>query len=238
MWWDMATEDRDEFQDWHSHEHFPERLGIPGFLRGSRWESADGDQGFFVMYELESYATLTSDSYLARLNDPTPWSTKMMPRHRNMVRSQCRLVASHGGGLAAFVATLRVSPSTGCEDGVGAGLASLLSRLPERPGLTGAHLLRTRSPQAPQTREQQIRGGDAVADWIILLSGYESDLVRAAAGTDLSDEMLMKHDVAAPAIRGNYHLCHALTAEDRQARSAKLPVLDSAHPAHPEAQHP
>ena len=87
MWWDMAPAMRTEFEDWHSHEHFPERMGIPGFLRGSRWASAAGGEGFFVMYELDAYETLTSPHYLTRLNNPTPWSTKMMPHHRNMLRS-------------------------------------------------------------------------------------------------------------------------------------------------------
>ena len=27
MWWDMAAEVRPDFEDWHSHEHFPERMG-------------------------------------------------------------------------------------------------------------------------------------------------------------------------------------------------------------------
>jgi hypothetical protein len=90
MWWDIAPAQRIEFEDWHSHEHFPERLSIPGFLRGSRWSGSN--DGFFVMYELETYDTLTSPHYLERLNNPTPWSTRMMPHHRNMVRSQCRVV--------------------------------------------------------------------------------------------------------------------------------------------------
>ena len=82
MWWNMAAERREEFEHWHSHEHFLERMGIKGFLRGSRWSSADGagnGEGFFVLYELEDYETLTSEGYLERLNNPTPWSTKMMP---------------------------------------------------------------------------------------------------------------------------------------------------------------
>ena len=52
MWWDMAREVRSDFEDWHSHEHLPERLGIPGFRRGSRWSSATGGEGVFVTYEL------------------------------------------------------------------------------------------------------------------------------------------------------------------------------------------
>ena len=46
MWWDMAPEQRTEFQDWHSHEHFRERLAIPGFRRATRWSAADGGEGF------------------------------------------------------------------------------------------------------------------------------------------------------------------------------------------------
>src|SRR5688500_8131666 len=111
MWWDMAHAHRAEFEDWHSHEHFPERMRIPGFHRGSRWASSTGGEGFFVMYELQAYETLVSAAYLARLNDPTPWSVKMMPKHSNMVRSQCLVLASHGGGMAGHMLTVRLSPA-------------------------------------------------------------------------------------------------------------------------------
>lgn len=132
MWWDMTPDRRAEFEDWHSHEHFPERMSIPGFLRGSRWAAADGGEGFFVIYELDAYETLTSEHYLARLNDPTPWSQKMMPHHRNMVRSQCRVIASHGGGVARVMATLRLSPQPGREDALSAHLRDTLAALPQR----------------------------------------------------------------------------------------------------------
>src|SRR3954469_10684129 len=94
MWWDMAPAMRDEFEHWHTHEHFPERLSLPGFLRASRWASATGGDGFFVMYELAEHGALASPEYLARLNAPTPWSRKLMPHHTNMVRSQCLVLES------------------------------------------------------------------------------------------------------------------------------------------------
>ena len=125
MWWDMAPEMKAGFEDWHSHEHFPERLGIPGFLRASRWSSASGGEGFFVMYELEAYETLSSPQYLARLNAPTPWSTRLMPHHRNMVRSQCRVLETRGG-LAGQALTLRLSPAAGRDDDVRKFFKSLI----------------------------------------------------------------------------------------------------------------
>jgi hypothetical protein len=73
-------------------------MSIPGFRRGLRWTSTLDAEGFFVLYELEQYETLTSSGYLDRLNAPTPWSTKMMPHHLNMVRSQCRVERALGAG--------------------------------------------------------------------------------------------------------------------------------------------
>ena len=73
----------------------------PGVQRGSRWTDAGGGDGYFVMYELQAYETLVAPAYLARLNEPSPSSAKMMPHHRNMVRSQCRVLESCGGALSA-----------------------------------------------------------------------------------------------------------------------------------------
>src|SRR6201999_1747652 len=136
MWWNIRAEQRSEFGDWHSHEHFPERMSIPGFRRGSRWTSTLDQEGFFVLYELEQYETLTSQGYLDRLNAPTPWSTKMMPHHLGMVRSQCRLAASFGGGIATSMATIRLAPQPGKEAGLKAAMVDVLRDLGSRPGLT------------------------------------------------------------------------------------------------------
>ena len=187
MWWDIAPEQRVEFEDWHSHEHLDERIGIPGFLRGSRWASATGGAGFFVMYELDAYETLTSPAYLARLNSPTAWSTKMMPHHRNMVRSLCRVDASEGGGIARSMITVRLSPRTGAATALRQRLRDELSSLARTPGITGAHLLRTEAPAHSMTQEQRIRGGaDAAADWIVLVVGYDRQALGAIANGKLS----------------------------------------------------
>jgi hypothetical protein len=168
MWWDIAPEVQAEWEDWHTHEHMPERLAIPGFLRGSRWVSGTS---YFVLYELDAPATLTGAAYLQRLNNPTPWSRKMMPHHRNMVRSLCEVRSSFGAGLPGFLATVRAQIASG-----------VLSRLPMRKGLASACLLEA-LPTAglPQTAEQKIRGGDAEAKWVALIGGYDFDALAQAA---------------------------------------------------------
>ena len=215
MWWDMAAVHRTEFEDWHTHEHFPERLRIPGFRRGSRWASANGGDGFFVLYELDSYDTLTSPAYFARLNDPTPWSLEMMPRHGNMVRSQCRVLETHGGGIAAAMLTLRLSPQPGQVDALRNHLRSALRELPHRAGVTASHLLQTQTPQAASTTEQKIRGGvDAVADWIVLVSGYDAQTLLALGADELGAAALTQAGALPGQTSGLYRLSCAMTPAD------------------------
>ena len=167
MWWDVAPEMRAEWEDWHSREHMPERLAIPGFLRGTRWGALSGEPSYFVCYEVAQLTSITSGPYLERLNNPTPWSQKMMPHHRNMVRSLCAVRAGWGGGVPQVLATVRFSPRPGAQP-----------TLPQGEGLTGAHLLESQPMAgAPQTAEQKIRGGDATADWVLLAGGYDVEAV-------------------------------------------------------------
>lgn len=215
MWWSVRLEQRSEFGDWHSHEHFPERMSIPGFRRGSRWTSTTDADGFFVLYELGSYDVLTSTGYLDRLNAPTPWSTKMMPHHLGMVRAQCRIAASFGGGIAGSVATIRFSPDRGRADDLRASITPLIGDLPSRPGLTGAHLLHTDTPKtSSSTTEQRIRGSDRTADWIVLLSGYDRDAVKSVIDGDLSADALRRAGASDSVVAGFYTLAYAMTPQD------------------------
>lgn len=207
MWWDMAPEMRAEFEHWHSHEHFPERLALPGFMRASRWSAADGGEGFFILYELQAHAALSSPEYLARLNAPTPWSTRLMPHHRHMVRSQTRVLHSHGAGVARHALTLRLSPRDGEAPRLQAALRAMTGDLPLRAGLAGAHLLQTDAPAIAPTTEQKIRGNaDRSADWVFVVCGYELAALRALGEDALAPAALEAIGAAPGAAAGWYAL--------------------------------
>jgi hypothetical protein len=200
-------------------------MAIPGFRRGTRWRSAtaaagsDGSTGMFVLYELESHDTLASPAYLARLNAPSPWSTRLMPHHARMVRSQTVVVASRGGVPAAHAMTVRLGSAPARQDELQIHLASLADRAPKQPGLVGLHVLRHRAPAIAVTTEQTIRGGaDGVADWIVVACGYDADALHAWAEVDLSPERLAEHGAgpgAGPgAVTGLYGLAYSATPGD------------------------
>lgn len=214
MWWHIAPEQRAEFLDWHTHEHFHERLHIAGFQRGTRWASEDDATGFFVMYELSDREVLAGPAYLERLNHPTPWSVKMMPHHSGMVRTLCEVKASAGAGVGGYMLTLRLTPDAARAHALRIYLEELVAMLPAQRGVSGAHVLQ-RADLGPvaQTEEQRIRGKDRAADWIVLVCGYDADVLRGLSVSALASAVLETHGALGP-VAGLYGLSGSLSATE------------------------
>ena len=215
MWWDISPEVRADFEDWHAHEHFPERMAVPGFRRGTRWSSASGGPGMFVLYEMDDHDVLSSTAYVARLNAPTPWSARLMPHHRNMVRSQCRVVETRGGGIARHALTLRLSVGPGGDAALQAFFRPLVAELAARPGLTGAHLLRHEAPSMAATTEQKIRNlADQAADWVFVVCGYGLASLESLIDGELAEAALRRGGAVGPATSEVFTLSYSATSAD------------------------
>jgi hypothetical protein len=214
IWSDMADPIAHDL--WHSREHLPERVGIPGFLRARRCATIDSTAPrYFVLYELKDATILTSPEYLARLNNPTPWTAKTMQSVRSLSRTLCRAPASFGDGVGANLLTIRLAPRPGRARQAGTRITDeLLSELSQAPGLTGAHLLqREQAIERPDTVERQLRvRPDDFIDWVILLEGYAAKALSKAA------EQIMSSVFADPNADGSdfaqYQLQHVMCAED------------------------
>ncbi len=220
MWWDIPPAARAEFEDWHSHEHMPERLRIPGFVRGIRWSSHGGQPSYYVHYEVASLDVLTSSPpYLDRLNNPTPWSTKMFPQFSGMIRSFCQVRASVGAGIGHSVATVRLSHGPGGEQAMTQRMTeNALPSLVRTPGMVGAYLLKSEPRTAvPSTNEQSLRTGDAVADWVLLVTGDDAAAVEALLARGLDEDTLVAHGAAPGQVAAAYKLDYVLTRQDLEA---------------------
>lgn len=81
-WSELARSDRAEFVEFHDREHMAERYAVPGFLRAARYVAGDNDTTFLTIYDIDKIATLISDPYLERLNNPTRWTLETLPKIR------------------------------------------------------------------------------------------------------------------------------------------------------------
>ncbi len=216
MWWSIGSRHVAEFEQWHSQEHLPERLSIPGFLRGTRWKAASGQARYFVIYETQDLATLDSAAYTERLNNPSAWSAAMFPRFRDMMRSPCVVQAGFDNGVGGAAVTVRLSPAPGQAGPLALWLTqSLLPQLAAQPGIVAASLLQAQA-QAPmptkRTIEQELRGGDASADRVLLVQAYDAAILAAISAQMFSDARLLEHGASPAAVTEAFQLSHALTA--------------------------
>lgn len=91
----------DEFNDWYDTEHFPQRMGLPGFETGSRWACLSGWPRWLAIYDVASRAALETPEYLAvSLADATPWSKRVAARTTGRMRIVADQIAP-GAALAA-----------------------------------------------------------------------------------------------------------------------------------------
>ena len=211
IWHDIAPEATDEFYQWHNREHLPERVGIPGFLRGRRYIAIAGAPAYFTLYEAQSAEVLAGSDYLERLNAPTEWTRRMMPAFRRVSRSICRVAYSEGVGQGGFMLTQRFELAPDHRDGTVDTLrARLLPPLAERKGVAGVHLcVADDAISRIETAERKARAdATAIPGCIVLIEGTSETDVRDA-GESLGHDVRALLAASAPSIDTSiYQLQH------------------------------
>jgi hypothetical protein len=211
IWNGIAPEAEAAFVAWHVREHIPERVGVPGFLRGRRYVAVEGEPKYFNFYEAESPSVLTSPAYVARLNAPSAWTREVVAHFRDTSRTVCDTVASLGQGEGGAIETIQVRPGA---EAFPEGLErAFLGPVMEAAGIVGVHLLRGRADDSSGgTAEKALRAQpDAVADWIILIEAVDIAALRTARAVAGSDAALERGGAAPGFRRGLYQLQYGLT---------------------------
>ncbi|MBS0319784.1 MAG: hypothetical protein JSR18_04520 [Proteobacteria bacterium] len=224
LWYDIVPERVADHDAWHTREHFPERVGIPGFLRAQRWVAHTGTAPrYCVSYEVRDLAVLTSGAYQQRLDHPTAWTQSIMPAFRGMVRSFCAIERSIGTVLGAELLTVRYAPADGREAALEATLAdTVLPAIEADPAFASAAMLRAHG-EPPMTTEQRLRGvRDARAERVLLATSYAPGTVAAWAQGALGAASLVQYGASAGAEVGCYRLACRSDALPLVALAARL----------------
>lgn len=202
IWNGIAEEGRAEFYAWHLHEHMPERLGIPGFLRGRRYRAADRETQpeFFTLYETLTFEVTQGVDYLNRLNAPTPWTKSATSHFRTTSRALTRVLASFGPGPGGALMSLRFDVPESEAAAETEALKQLLLKLASMPEITGAHLLKADEvASGTKTNESKDRKDiETPARWAILVEACSARALKPAL------TMLRRRPVLKTALAGRY----------------------------------
>jgi hypothetical protein len=176
IWSDLAPEHETDWMHWITREHAAERVGVNGFLACRIFRAlGTAANRYFILYELAEPEIVGSPQYLARLNQPTPWSQRTMPRLQNFARGGGRVVASSGIGQAGVLAVLRLAGRPEWD------AAALTAELADFDKIAAARVLLTDQAQTSiQTREKGMRKNDESFAGLLLIEGLDEAALRDA----------------------------------------------------------
>ncbi len=204
IWSDLTPDDETDWAHWITREHAAERVGINGFLACRIFRAlGTAANRYFILYELEDENVVGGAAYLARLNAPTPWSQRIMPKLGNFARGGGRIAASAGAGQGGIVAPLRLDALPSWDAAaVTADLARLDRIIAARVLLTDA------AKTAIPTSEKGMRAHDGSFAALLLIEGLDEAAVRAALHQ--ARKALPAHDHAAIDALPLYRLAFSL----------------------------
>jgi hypothetical protein len=157
IWNGCRPEYRDAFEAWYQREHLIERVTVPGFLFGRRYQSLDDDSRFFACYETTAPDVLFSPAYQARIDAPTPETTRMMSQaFFDMSRTVCLVEARSGDFFGAYAVTKTASTPAEVD-----GLRRQFEMLPDSEARCRFELwLSAEAADHEPMEEERLRGGD------------------------------------------------------------------------------
>ncbi len=175
IWNDVRAGQESAFEGWYNEEHFPERLAVPGFRLGRRYEAVSGAPRYFCSYLGDAPETFSSAAYIERLNNPTPLTRSiMLNAFLNMNRTVCRRLHRFGALIGAFSVTARFGAPVDL-----VRILPMLEALSRTDGIARGELWVAADPGGASATEEQLRGRDAkIAACVVVETLRQRDAER------------------------------------------------------------
>lgn len=198
IWNGIAQHSDTDFVAWHIREHIPERVGVPGFLRGRRYVAVQGHPKYFNFYETASPDVLNSAAYIERLNNPSPWTKRVVQHFEDTSRTICSVSDSKGSGDGAVIATLKLITKSDAAAFRREISSRIMAPLMDMAGIVAVHLLEGQGGGTNgQTVEKELRKQpDHTAAWILLVEAIDAQAIREALAGPLSTGLLTEAGAA------------------------------------------
>ena len=172
-----------EYETWHTMEHVPERVGLPGFIEARRYRSweptANGTPLYFTCYWLDSLDALDSAPYRDVFTYPTPWSARMRTGLTDFFRLPCRLGGVVGPSSASQLCTLHLRGDAAV---VAAALDAALNDLVACAGVVSAQWgWVSASGDFPIANRATLGSSEQGSEAVVLLQGLDRSTLSSSA---------------------------------------------------------
>jgi hypothetical protein len=227
LWNDIEAHRIDEYNQWHTLEHVPERVWVPGYVSGTRYVAATPSQvRYFTLYEMEQLDCLRGPAYKDLVDNPTPWSALMRPSFSNFLRKTGPVAAQAGDVLGCAVSLTRWvwSPEAAPTEAALQAMAQHLLGVGAPLGVTRVRLQRVEiaGPQALGN----VDSAPAGAEYIGIVETFEPDRFDALAALAATAQATHWPTRALWSGSGSYRLASRVVHADVAAPTRPAPRLD------------
>ena len=179
VWTDIAPAEEAGFNDWYNREHLRERIALPGFTRGRRYQAASGGTGYLALYEMREASALQSEPYLRLKRSRDPRSLHFVPLFRNTIKATCDLVLQAGAGEGAWLALLPIQHGRSAMT----ALQGLFDSLLQQSGIMAASLGVSNQQARAASAGHDLRPGDRHAESVVIIEAATRQAAELAMTT-------------------------------------------------------
>jgi hypothetical protein len=171
LWNDYPATMAEEYEAWHTFEHVPERLTVPGMRAARRYVSAAGKESYFTLYELESLAVIEQPSYLDLVRNPTPWSQKMRQHFSSVLRIPGEIAVKAGSGIGGATLVQAYSVESGKAHASIPMMEEILRQLMTQTRITGFQVVLAEPNQVYEVFQQDEATDPDTVNVVIIAEG-------------------------------------------------------------------
>lgn len=182
IWCDIGAGDLTDYRNWLTREHIADRTVLPGFRGVRLFEAPDDPCSHFILYATDGPEVLESPAYRAVLDNPSPWTRRIMPRFGPFDRAAGAQVLKLGNGFGAHLAVCRMR-CTGPDIGHDRLRPALLGYL-DLPGVVSVRLFSVdRGRTDIASTEKTMRAGvEGNFRFLLCVEATSEAAARSAAG--------------------------------------------------------
>lgn len=166
IWCEIGAEDLADYRAWITKEHIADRTFLPGWNGARFCVDVTNERAHFFLYATENKDVFSAQPYLNVLNNPSPWTNRIMPKFGPFDRALGEQLFKLGNGFGSCMMISRIKDESSIDL---ADVKSKFAKFMDMPDIVSVRLMKLdRSATDIKSQEKTMRKG-AEGDFHYLL---------------------------------------------------------------------
>lgn len=166
IWCEIGAEDLADYRAWITKEHIADRTFLPGWNGARFCVDVTNERAHFFLYATENKDVFSAQPYLNVLNNPSPWTNRIMPKFGPFDRALGEQLFKLGNGFGSYMMVSRIKDESSIDL---ADVKSKFAKFMDMPDIVSVRLMKLdRSATDIKSQEKTMRKG-AEGDFHYLL---------------------------------------------------------------------